>query len=125
MMNLLQSVSKQVGEALTKGFEVAGVVIAHLYSVLIRQEIVMGLMWSSLGALLLISALVTVKIIKKVYNSKLDAWDKNSAIIICSLIILWLVLSGITLITTWLPHLLNPEYYALQNAVTLLHQIKQ
>ena len=82
----------------------------HLWSVLVRQQLIEG--WMIFGSLLV--ALVAVSVTIPLANNQ--GWDKDGPgwDVVAAICGLWFIVSFVVFGTTGIPHLLNPEFYALK-----------
>ncbi len=130
----LTAVGQQISNAITYSASQAHMAFLHLWMVLVRQQLVYGYQTLVTGILLVIASIVTARIFRKSFVSvkgkdKWDAWDRIALLLVIGIggcyISIWLLVTGFGDIISSIPHILNPEYYALQESIQILNQIKQ
>ena len=125
MEKYLQHLTDGIGNGLNHMAQQAGVVLTHLWVVVIKQELITGTLWVIVGVLFVLASFVCVRICKLILSKKMDSWDRNTLLILMAILTVWLFVQGIGLFTTWLPHIINPEYYAIQDSIQILDQVRK
>lgn len=112
-------------EGVGKLAEQAGVLLSHLWIVFTRQQLILGLQEFLTGLAMLIASIFTYKALVK-YNKekKMAQLDKYALQLVFLVATIWLVVAGLQDTIASLPRLINPEYYALQESIKLLKEIK-
>lgn len=112
-------------EGLTSLAEKAGVLLTHVWVIFTKQQLILGLQELLTGLAMLFVGGFFYKQIKSVNKDKKMAdTDKGFILIILVLALAWFLYHGFQSTVASLPRLINPEYYALQEAANLLKQIK-
>lgn len=96
-------------------------IATHLYLILVRQQILLGLQQLVIGLLWLTVSVLTWRFLLSVKKKR--SWaasDRSLVSAVCILVIGASFLTGVSTITNSLPRIINPEYYALQDAVRIL-----
>lgn len=133
MDKVLINLTNQVSEGVSTLFQTAQQLLAtvmqvahHLYLILVRQQVILGLQEFLWGILWYIGAFVIYRVHLVIYKKdNIAHWDKFAAGLFLVIISLILVIRGTEHIITSLPRLLNPEYYAIKDGFLLLQQIKR
>lgn len=121
----LEHTTNLLTEGLTKLAEQAGVLLTHLWVIFTRQQLILGLQEFISGLAFTIAAGFAYKTLLKVNkNKKLADMDKGALQFIFFVATITLVTIGFNHIIGSLPRLINPEYYALQESVRLLKEVK-
>ncbi len=121
----LTHISDLLFQNLTKLAEAAGIVLQRLWVILTRQQLVLGLQQLLTGLALLIGSFITYRFFSN-YNKdkKMNNVDRYGLMIIFFVLTLFFVINGVRIAIGSLPMIINPEYYALQESVKLLNQVK-
>lgn len=131
-LDLLYNFGGEIKEALSQVAQGLGVAAEHVYLVLLRQQVVLGvisLAWPILSIIifLIVSKLYIRYLLKPAYkhefSSEGDFFISIGAILLG---IGWIVLlvHSVIAIMNGIGHLINPEYYALQQIIEFVDQIK-
>lgn len=125
MEKYLQHLTDGIGQSLNNMAQHAGFVLSHLWIVIVKQELITGTLWTSVGVLCVIASLICLRICKHLLSKKMDSWDKNTLLTLMAILTIWLFVQGIGVFTMWLPHMLNPEYYAIRDSIQILDQVRK
>lgn len=123
----MQDVIDKLSSAITSIAAGAGLLLQHLWIILTRQQLIIGLQQLLVGIGMLVASGLTYKFFRNIVvkNKKFDSLDKTVVLLVGFVVVSYLVINGFQDVVNSLPHLLNPEYYALQESVKLLQQVKQ
>lgn len=123
--SFVQHVTDQIAAAITSLAATAGLLLQHLWEILTRQQIILGLQQLLVGIAMIVGSIISYKLFRKFWQKKgMNNVDKYFTMAIFFVIALWLVVHGLQYSIDSLPRLLNPEYYALQESVKILQQVK-
>lgn len=132
MDKVLINITNQVSAGVNTLFQTAQSLLAtvmqvaqHLYLILVRQQVILGVQEFLQGILWYVGAFMVYRLHLAVYKKdNLAQWDKFAAGLFLVLVSLFLTVKGTEHVIASLPRLFNPEYYAIQEGVQILHQIK-
>lgn len=119
------NITNAMTTALTVVLDRVGAVVQHIYLILVRQQIILGVQEVLIGLCWITLAIAAWHLIRFV-NKKRSWADLDKAVIIAALGIVLLVssITGLRGIIAALPRVANPEYYAIQDGVNLLKEVK-
>lgn len=132
-IELIQDFGSEIKQALTEIAKGLGVAAEHVYEVLVRQQVVIGItgiLWPILAVIvLLVLSKLFVKYLAVPALKKQIKSEDLAVIILFAAIFLgigWVVLliNGIISVVESVGHLINPEYYALKEILGFIDQIK-
>lgn len=132
MDKVLINITNQVSAGVNTLFQTAQSLLAtvmqvaqHLYLILVRQQVILGVQEFLWGIIWYIGAFMVYRFHRAAWKKEgLAEWDKYAVGLFLVLIVLLLTIRGTEHVITSLPRLFNPEYYAIQEGVQILHQIK-
>ncbi len=133
MDKVLINITNQVSAGVNTLFQTAQQLLStvmqvaqHLYLILVRQQVILGVQEFLQGILWYVGAFIVYRFHKAVWKKEgLAEWDKYAVGLFFIIIVLILTVKGTEHVLASLPRLFNPEYYAIQEGVQILHQIKQ
>lgn len=124
--SVITYLSDQIGSGISTLAGLVGDVATHLYAVLVRQQIVVGIQNAVTSIAFFCLSILTYRFIKKVRSSgtieQLDKYFLYAAILA---ITFWAATKGINYMNVAIPYLLNPEYKAIIEATNLLKSIQK
>lgn len=124
--DFLKSTTELLTSSLTVLAEKAGLLLTHLWVIFTKQQLILGLQELLSGIFLFVGGLISYRVLSKYRASKrMNALDRGVMMALFFILTLWFVIKGLSLSIDSLPRLLNPEYYALQESVQLLNQVKK
>lgn len=103
-----------------------GQVVQHLYMVLVRQQIILGIQQFLWGLIWWAVALTVVLIIRHINHKR--SWAKLDKYVVMAILVIVLYISvtnGAKNLIGSLPQLLNPEYYAIQDGARIYGELKR
>lgn len=103
----------------------AGVLIGHLWVILTKQQVLLGLQQFAKGVFALGFAIGVGKWLDGIRKSRMATWDKRAVVIIFSTLALVLMFWGASTVVDSLPRLFNPEYYSIKEAVEMLQKVRK
>lgn len=113
-----------LGSIIESGFAGAQIIALHVYTIIAKQYFIYGLqtllkgvVWISLGIVLI---RLNSMVIKKLKPVKLDETVMTGIVVIVTGIVVYI---GLTTMIASLTYLLNPEYYAIQDSVNLIKSL--
>jgi len=113
-----------VGDILTQLAEVVGKTAVHLYTVLVRQQIVYGVQNLVYFLLYFGFAIFAGLMYKKFNKTSLHSEDKLMIYALLLVLAVYSVTQAIPYLNTAIAYFINPEYYAILEAKTILQSIK-
>lgn len=125
MWQALTNISNNIGIIFTKIAHQAGIAFTHIWIVLSKQQLILGLQDLLRGLVLVVIAIVMGFGLRKVIKKQWFLEDKLVASIILGVLGIYFLIVGLNLMIDSLPRILNPEYYAMQDAVRMLQNLKQ
>lgn len=124
--SVITHLSDQIGSSINTLAGLVGDVATHLYSVLVRQQIVTGIQNAVTSVGFFCLSVLVYRFLKKVRESKgileVDKYFLYAAIFAGTI---WAATQGIQYMNTSIPYLLNPEYKAILEATALLKSIQK
>lgn len=124
--SVITHLSDQIGASINTLAGLVGDVATHLYSVLVRQQIVTGIQNAVTSVGFFCLSVLVYRFLKKVRESKgileVDKYFLYAAIFAGTI---WAATQGIQYMNTAIPYLLNPEYKAILEATALLKSIQK
>lgn len=126
LANTTNNVGQNALNILTALGEKLGIVALHLYQVLVKQQVILGfqLLVQSISMLILLTALIGTGL----YVNKKTNWDKLDKQVVTLVLITLIYCSfttAISYVVKALPLVLNPEYYAIQDAARMLKEVRR
>ncbi|MCG3203961.1 MAG: hypothetical protein KCHDKBKB_00638 [Elusimicrobia bacterium] len=124
--SVITDLSDRIGATLTALAQVAGDVVSHLYAVLVKQQVVIGIQYLVTSIWFFLLTAIVYRIIRKVSKSE-DIHSVDKYILYAIFIAggFWAGSKGLEFLNSALPYLINPEYKAILEAVELVKQIKK
>lgn len=123
---VITDLSDKIGSGITALANILGDVAQHLYAVLVRQQVVIGIQNAVTSIAFFCLTILVYRFIKQVRASKtilqLDKYFMYGVIVAVTL---WAFTKGIEYLNIAIPYLLNPEYKAIIEATELLKQVRQ
>lgn len=129
MWHTLETVNNNITGALTNAFTAitgyAVQVISHLYMVLVRQQLIIGIQQLLYGLLWISMTILAIVCIRYIRGKKdWASLDRNTLILVASIVLLVSFITGSRIIIESLPRLLNPEYYAIIEGARILKEVR-
>lgn len=136
-IELLRDFGGEIKEALAQMAQGLGVAAEHVYIVLVKQQVVFGIIHISWPILAFIAAFFITKFYVNVPYRNMRRGDFDGPesegvfnffiwVGLLAISVGWVVLTvlGIMSIVNGVGHILNPEYYALRQIIDFIDQIK-
>lgn len=112
-------IAEKVGELA----KMAGMVLQHMWVIFTRQQMLLGLQTFVKGVFFLVVSYFSYRLAKFLFgNKQLLNLDRYFVTLIAAIATAVFLFKGADLVVLSLPRLLNPEYYALQDAVRMLQE---
>ena len=118
---MVQQIGAQVTGAIATLADKLQAPAEHVYGILVRQSMLDGftsMIW--VVAMMLLCAVCTAVGVKSHRSESMDFEGKAVAISIFSTLAICFLIIGIACATSAVRHIINPEYYAIQNILSVL-----
>jgi phosphate/sulfate permease len=138
-VDLIKDVGGDIKVALSELAKGLGIAAEHVYTVMVKQQIVYGILktlpWVAFPILLLIFAIIFQKTVYKnvMAKAKEELYDDDDPRPIFVILILFIAWAATTLLFLMAPfkiantlgYLINPEYYAIKDIVEFVKAMKK
>jgi predicted transporter len=110
---------------LNQALHQAGVVINHLYLVLVKQQFLYGIQEALLGLFYLIAGIIAYRFYLKVEaKTEWDSLDRHLVIALLLIVVAGATYFGLSHIVSSVTRIFNPEYYAIQDGLKMIQQLR-
>jgi len=121
MSEFLKSMQESIGLIAQQ----AGVLVDHLWIVLTKQQFLYGLQEGVKGVIAIIFSVFVARWMVGIQKTRMALWDKKTLLVLGFIVMLISVFWGASILVDSLPHLFNPEYYSIREAVDLLSKVRK